>query len=89
MLYNFGLRKLDAASAVSMMNTMPIFGIIFSTLLLKESVTLLQLLGGAVVLAGVSLTLKRNTSKAFKKVLATQQKAVALEADLLAIPRET
>jgi drug/metabolite transporter (DMT)-like permease len=60
MLYNFGLRKLSASTAVSLMNLVPIFGAVFSILILHESVSLRQVMGGAIVIAGVMLSMKRQ-----------------------------
>lgn len=61
LLYNFGLRKLSAATSISLMNLVPVFGLIFSTLLLHETITLRQILGGGVVIMGVILS--TNTAK--------------------------
>lgn len=44
LLYNFGLKKLSAATSVSLMNLVPVFGIIFSALFLKETITIAQIL---------------------------------------------
>lgn len=56
LLYNWGLRKLSAAASVSLMNLVPVFGILFSALFLMETITITQILGGAVVIAGVILS---------------------------------
>ena len=53
MLYNYGLRRLSAGAAVTLMNLVPVFGVIFSVLLLDESVHASQLLGGIIVIVGV------------------------------------
>ncbi len=55
-IYNHGLRRISAASAVSIMNLMPIFGLLFSHVLLGEVITLRQILGAAAVIAGVLLS---------------------------------
>lgn len=60
MLYNFGLRKLSASTAVSLMNLLPIFGAVFSILFLHEPVSLRQIAGGAIVIAGVMLSVKQK-----------------------------
>lgn len=57
--YNYGLRKLSSSSAVTMLNLVPVFGVLFSVLLLKESVQAAQLLGGAVVIGGVLLSMRQ------------------------------
>jgi drug/metabolite transporter (DMT)-like permease len=60
MFYNFGLRKLSASTAVSLMNLVPVFGAVFSVLILHESVSLRQIAGGAIVMAGVMLSVKQQ-----------------------------
>lgn len=55
-LYNYGLKKLSASASVSLMNLVPVLGIVFSVFLLKEIVTLTQVIGGAVVIIGVILS---------------------------------
>lgn len=56
LLYNFGLRKLSAATSISLMNLVPVFGLIFSALFLKETITVKQIIGGIVVILGVILS---------------------------------
>ena len=56
LLYNWGLRKLSAAASVSLMNLVPVFGIILSAVFLKETITVTQIIGGAVVILGVILS---------------------------------
>jgi drug/metabolite transporter (DMT)-like permease len=60
MLYNFGLRYLSASTAVSLMNLVPVFGAVFSILILHESVSLRQCIGGAIVISGVMLSVKQR-----------------------------
>lgn len=55
-LYNYGLKKLSASASVSLMNLVPVLGIVFSVFLLKEIVTLTQVIGGAIVIIGVILS---------------------------------
>ncbi|MCM2982404.1 DMT family transporter [Niallia circulans] len=55
-LYNYGLKKLSASASVSLMNLVPVLGIVFSVFLLKEIVTLSQVIGGAIVIIGVILS---------------------------------
>jgi drug/metabolite transporter (DMT)-like permease len=55
LLYNHGLRRLDASAAVSLLNVVPVAGLGWAVLLAGETLTPAQALGGAVVLAGVSL----------------------------------
>lgn len=61
LLYNFGLRKLSAATSISLMNLVPVFGLIFSAALLHETITLRQIIGGTVVIAGVVLSTETKT----------------------------
>ena len=56
LLYNFGLRKLSASTSISLMNLVPVFGIIFSATLLKEIISLRQIIGGVIVIIGVILS---------------------------------
>ncbi len=60
LLYNFGLRKLSSSSAVSLMNLVPIFSVIFSVLILHETVSSQQLIGGVIIIAGVMLSIKQE-----------------------------
>lgn len=60
LLYNFGLRKLSAYTAVSLMNLVPIFGVIFSILILHESVSLRQFIGGVLIIIGVIFSVKQT-----------------------------
>lgn len=55
LLYARGLRGLDASSAVSVMNLVPVLGILFAVVVLEEPLGLLQVVGGIVVIAGVTL----------------------------------
>lgn len=58
MSYNYGLRKLSAGTAVSLANLVPVFGVLLSVLVLGETLYPLQLLGGAIVIAGVTLSVR-------------------------------
>ncbi|MGI8350287.1 DMT family transporter [Niallia circulans] len=62
LLYNYGLKKLSASASVSLMNLVPVLGIVFFIFLLEETVTLTQIIGGASVIIGVILSSiqKRN-----------------------------
>lgn len=59
MLYNLALRKLSSGTAVNLLNLVPVFGVVFSMLFLRESLQLSQLIGGPVVIAGVFLSVMR------------------------------
>lgn len=56
LLYNLGLRKLSASISVSLMNLVPVLGLIFSILILHESVSAIQISGGVIVIIGVILS---------------------------------
>jgi drug/metabolite transporter (DMT)-like permease len=56
LLYNLGLRKLSASVCVSLMNLVPIFGLIFSITILGEDVSAIQIFGGLIVILGVALS---------------------------------
>lgn len=60
LLYNFGLRRLSSSTSVALMNLVPIFGVLFSVLILGESVSARQFIGGAIVLVGVMLSVRQN-----------------------------
>lgn len=60
LLYNLGLKKLSPSSVTSMLNLVPIFGVFFSWLLLGERVTLQKVIGGAIVILGVMLSLRKS-----------------------------
>ena len=63
LLYNFGLRKLTAATSISLMNLIPVFGLIFSALILHETISLKQIICGIVVILGVILSTNENKKK--------------------------
>ncbi|HYE67609.1 MAG TPA: DMT family transporter [Anaerovoracaceae bacterium] len=56
LLYNLGLRKLSASASVSLMNLVPIFGLVFSITILGEEVSAIQIFGGVIVIVGVALS---------------------------------
>lgn len=55
-LYNLGLKKLSASISVSLMNLVPVLGLVFSVLILSEAVSIIQILGGIVVIIGVVIS---------------------------------
>ena len=63
LLYNRGLKTMAASSVTSMLNLVPIFGVFFSYILLGEQVTLRKFIGGAVVILGVMLSLRRTKAE--------------------------
>ncbi len=60
MLYGYGLRGLDPGSAVSMTNLVPIFGLVLAVVGLHEEVSLMQVVGGLIVVGGVTLSVQRG-----------------------------
>ena len=63
LLYNFGLRKLSAGISAVFLNLIPVFGVVCSALIAKETITPPQLIGGAVVIAGVLLSCAPERTK--------------------------
>ncbi|HEX7714253.1 MAG TPA: DMT family transporter [Bacillota bacterium] len=59
LLYAYGLRKMASSSAVTLMNLVPVFGVCFSVLLLHESISIVQVLGGLIVIAGIILGIRQ------------------------------
>lgn len=53
--YARGLRHLNASAAVSVLNLVPVFGVLFAVTVLGEPVGASQWIGGGIVLAGVAL----------------------------------
>lgn len=62
-LYNYGLKGISASSASAIMNLMPVFGIILSVLILHETITLRQILGGIIIMSGVLISTSRTDSR--------------------------
>jgi len=58
-LYNFGLKKLSSSITVSLMNLVPVFGVIFSIIVLNESIGIKQLIGGLIIIVGVFFSVKK------------------------------
>lgn len=56
LFYNIGLQKLSASVAVSFLNLVPVAALFFSVLILSEHISMMQLLGGAVVVTGVFIS---------------------------------
>ena len=59
LLYAFGLKQLNSSTAVTLMNLVPVFGVLFSILLLHESVNFIQLLGGFIIIAGIIISIQQ------------------------------
>ena len=60
LLYNRGLTTMAPSTVTSMLTLMPIIGVFFSWLLLGEQVTLRKIIGGAIVIFGVMLSVRKT-----------------------------
>lgn len=56
-LYNYGVTGMTSTQAVNILNLIPVFGVLTSWALLHETILPAQVAGGAIVLAGVVLSL--------------------------------
>lgn len=74
LLYNLGLKSLSPSVVISMLNLVPLFGVMFSFLLLGEAITLRMVIGGAIIILGVMLSVRRT-----KKEIALEATASVAE----------
>ena len=79
LLYNHGLKTMTASAVTSMLNLMPIFGVFFSWLLLGEQVTLRMFIGGAIVIFGVMLSVRKSKSEPIAAQILPEHMAAALD----------
>lgn len=63
LLYNNGLKTMAPSTITSMLNLMPIIGVFFSWLLLGEQVTARKFIGGAIVIFGVMLSVRKTKTE--------------------------
>lgn len=56
LLYNYGLKKMKVSQVVNILNLIPLFGAIWGVIFLKESLGLIEILGGILIILGVSIT---------------------------------
>lgn len=61
-LYNWGLEELEPSTATSLSNLIPVFGLVLSALILGEVVSIRQVVGGAIVVAGIVLSTREDKS---------------------------
>ena len=54
-LWNYGISRLEASKAAIFTNLVPVFTVIGASLFLGEKIRLEQMIGGALVIGGVSL----------------------------------
>lgn len=62
-LYAKGLQRLRPSTAVNLLNLVPLFGLVIAAVTLRESVTALQIVGGLVVIAGVTITSRHEIAQ--------------------------
>lgn len=62
LLYNFGLATLSSSAAVNLLNIVPVAGLFWAVVLAGEELSPVQVLGGAIVILGVSLGMVRRSS---------------------------
>jgi drug/metabolite transporter (DMT)-like permease len=63
-LWAYGLRHMEAGQAATFSNLNPLVGVIVAALVLKESISLLQIVGGLLILAGVWLATRPSARAA-------------------------
>jgi drug/metabolite transporter (DMT)-like permease len=66
LLYAYGLKSLRPGLAVNLLNLVPVFGLIFAAVFLHEAIGWIQILGGAIVIAGVTLSVSGAQADASK-----------------------
>jgi drug/metabolite transporter (DMT)-like permease len=59
LLYNRSLKHLEASETASFLNLMPVIGVITAVIFLGEQITMWQVTGGALVLTGVFISIKK------------------------------
>lgn len=64
LLYNIGLMGLSASTATSFANLIPVFGLILAAAILREQISVQQLVGGAIVIAGIFLSSREEAPAA-------------------------
>lgn len=80
LLYNRGLKTMAPSSVTSMLNLMPILGVFFSWVLLGEMVTLRKVIGGAIVIFGVMLSVRKTKTDATLETAAQDTTETAMDA---------
>ena len=80
LLYNRGLKTMAPSTVTSMLNLMPILGVFFSWVLLGEMVTLRKVIGGAIVIIGVMLSVRKTKTDTTLKTAAQDNVEVIPEA---------
>ncbi len=67
--YNYALSRIPASRAAVFLNGIPVVTVIVAALLLGERLTMLQIVGGIVVIIGVTLTASRGATAAADPIL--------------------
>ena len=67
--YNFALTRVDASKAAVFLNGVPVASVLVSWVLLGERLGILQLLGGLIVISGVTLTNWRRRTIAKRRIM--------------------
>ncbi|WP_433712923.1 DMT family transporter [Nocardia sp. CA-084685] len=57
LLYNYGLRRMTSSVAVNILNLVPVFGVLGAVAVNGETIRLGQILGGVIIIAGVTVGL--------------------------------
>lgn len=72
-LYNYGLRRLPSSVAVNLLNIVPVAGLVWAALLTGESVGAQQIIGGAIVIAGVVAGLYQRNDHQYADISNTEK----------------
>lgn len=56
LFYNYGLKTLSVSQVMNILNLIPLFGAIWGVIYLKETLTLIKIVGGILIILGVSLS---------------------------------
>jgi drug/metabolite transporter (DMT)-like permease len=62
-LYAKGLQRLPPTTAVNLLNLVPVFGLIIALVALGEHVTIVQIIGGLIVILGVTISARQKSSQ--------------------------
>lgn len=62
LLYGYGLKSLRPGVAVNLLNLVPVFGLIFAAIFLHEKIGWAQILGGLIVIVGVTMSVSTGSN---------------------------
>lgn len=68
-LWAYGLKYLEAGQAANFSNLNPFVGVVVAALLLKETVSMTQIVGGLLILGGVWLTARTSQPRSARRVI--------------------